>query len=91
MKQSEDQKKRRREREKLAREYLSLSYVRKLVKAKWDRKGIPIASEEIPSALLQAEQAVLVAKRMSLGRPVVLPEWMESSDAKASRKRRKDT
>ena len=81
MSRSEDQKKRRRERERLARENLSLGYVRKLVKAKWERKGIPIASEEIPVALLQAEQAVLAVKRLSLGRPVVFPEWMESDEA----------
>jgi hypothetical protein len=77
MKQLEAQKVRRRERERLARENLSLGYIRKLVKAKWERKGIPIASEEIPIALLQAEQAVLVVKRMSLGRPLVLPKWMD--------------
>jgi hypothetical protein len=81
MKLSDAQKVRRRERERLARENLSLGYVRKLVRAKWKRKGIPIASEDIPIALLQAEQAVLVAKRMSLGRPVVFPEWMESDEA----------
>lgn len=77
MKQSDAQRVRRRERERLARENLSLGYVRKLVKAKWERKGIPIASEDIPITLLQAEQAVLVVKRMSLGRPVVFPEWMD--------------
>lgn len=77
MKQSEDQKIRRRERERLARENLALGYVRKLVKAKWERKGIPIASEDILISLLQAEQAVLVVKRMNLGRPVVSPEWMD--------------
>lgn len=77
MKQSDAQKKRRRERERLARENLSLGYVRKLVKAKWERKGITIASEDIPITLLQAQQAVLVVKRMSLGRPVAFPEWMD--------------
>lgn len=77
MKHSDAQKVRRRERERLARENLSLGYVRKLVKAKWERKGIPIAPEDIPIALLQAEQAVLVVKRTCWGRPVGLPEWMD--------------
>lgn len=89
MMQSEDQKVRRRERERLARENLSLSYIRKLVKAKWERKGIPIAPDDIPITLLQAEQAVLVIKRLSLGRPVVFPEWMDGDDAKASGKCRR--
>jgi hypothetical protein len=77
MPQSEEQKMRRRVRERLARLNLSLGYVRKLVKEKWERRGIPIASEDITIALLQAEQVVLAVKRACWGRPAILPEWID--------------
>lgn len=77
MSRSEEQKMRRRERERLARENLSLGYVRKLVRERWERKGTPIASEDIPMALLKATQLSLASKRMCWGRSVVIPEWVE--------------